>query len=167
MRYYLVVFLLIFSGCSASWHIKRAETKEPGIFKTDIQIEYRDTIIHLDTIFTLDVSDFLEIDTLPNIVYEKEYIDKVLRIYPSFDTIIKSEKGLTAKIWMRKGVLKANFEVDSSLIFHLKDSIVILNKVITEKNTIKIEKETPFKQYFVYLIIILALGFLIVLFKRK
>lgn len=149
MRYILILFLLIFSGCSAGWHIKRAEQKEPGLFKSEVQIEYRDTIIHLDTLINIDFTDFLEFDTVPDIVYEKVYIDKVLKLLPTFDTIIKTEKGLTAKIWMKKGVLNANFDVDSTYIYHLQDSISILNQVITKKNTVKIEKEATFKQYFI------------------
>jgi hypothetical protein len=149
MRYILISFLIIFSGCSAGWHIKRAEQKCPDCFKSEIKIEYRDTTIILDTLISVDFSDFLEFDTIPEIVYEKEYVNKLVKILPTFDTIIRQQNGLTAKIWMKKGILGANFEVDSTYIYHLQDSITILNQVITKTNTVKIEKEVTFKQYFI------------------
>ncbi len=166
MRYFLIFVLFVFSGCSASWHIKRAEQIEPGIFKPTI--EYRDTIIKLDTLISIDFSDFMDIDTTPNIVYETEYIDKVVKIYASFDTIIRQQNGLTAKIWMKRGVLGAKFDVDSSYIFHLEDSIKGLNKIIT--NTVIIENKATFKDYFkevgIIVGLILFIVLLIVIFRR-
>lgn len=166
MRYFLVFVLLVFSGCSAGWHIKRAEQIEPGIFKPTI--EYRDTIIKLDTLISIDFSDFLDIDTTPNIVYETEYIDKVVKISASFDTIINVNRGLTAKFWMNKGRFGAKFEIDSSYIFHLEDSIKGLNKIIT--NTVIIENKATFKDYFkevgIIVILILFIILMIVIFRR-
>ena len=59
------------------------------------------------------------IDTVPKIVYQE--IEN--RILPSFDTIIKSKNGLSAKIWMQQGKLYANLELDSIFYMNLKDSI--------------------------------------------
>ena len=170
MRYILILFLLIFSGCSASWHIKRAEQKEPGIFKPTVKIEYKPVYIPIDTNINIDFSDFLDIDTTPNIVYKTEYIDKKIKIYPSFDTIINVNRGLTAKFWMNNGRFGARFEIDSSYIFHLQDSIRMLNKEITNTNTLKIEKEATFKQYFiagvVLVFLVLFVMILMAIFKK-
>jgi len=167
MKYSLIFVLLLFAGCSGNWHLQRAEKLCPECFKSDITVQYKDSIIYRDTLIELSINDFLELDTTPNIRYEKVFIDKKIKILPTFDTIITEKRGLIANIWMTKGTLHATFEVDSSLIYLFQDSITVLNKIITQTNTVKIEKQGTFKQYFIYLIIILALGFLIVIFKRK
>lgn len=147
---YLSIFLLLFLGsCSASWHIQRAERLDPGIFKPTVKIEYEPVYIPIDTIFTVDFSDFLDIDTTPNIIYETEYIDKVVKIYASFDTIYEAQKGLKVRFWMNRNQFGSKFEIDSSYIFHLQDSIQVLNKVITNTNTAIIENKIGFKQYFI------------------
>jgi hypothetical protein len=164
---YLFILLILFSSCSGSWHIQRAEKLCPECFKSEVQIEYKDSIIYRDTIIELSFNDFLELDTTPDIRYEKVYIDNKIKILPTFDTIITEVRGLDARIWMNKGNLGYRFTIDSTTYYQLKDSISVLNKIITQTNTVKIEKQTPFKEYLLILVVILALGFLIVIFKKK
>jgi len=167
-KFFIIIILgLIISGCSASWHIRKAEQKCPECFAQKILVEYRDTTINIDTTFLIEFKDYLTIDTVPVITYEKEYIDKIVKILPTFDTIIKDERGLTAKIWMKKGNLQAKFSIDSSYIFHLQDSIIILNKIITQTNTVKTEKKPQFLTYLIWISAILILLFLIKIWKPK
>jgi len=172
MNRILIVFfsIIILSGCSssklASYHIKKAKKSCPECFEQTYRIEYKDTIIYKDTTIELLLSDFLEIDTTPVIKFETEYVDKIVKIYPTFDTIIKSNKGLTAKIWMKRGRLNASFDVDSTLIHELKDSIRVLIKETTKTNTVITEEKTDVRKYFVYGVILLLLVLLIVILKK-
>ena len=167
-KFFIIIILgLIISGCSASWHIRKAEQKCPECFAQKILVEYRDTTINIDTTFLIEFKDYLTIDTVPVITYEKEYIDKIVKILPTFDTIIKDERGLSAKIWMKKGKLQAKFNIDSSYIFRLQDSIIVLNKIITKTNTVKVEKKTQFLTYLIWVSAILILLFLIKIWKPK
>lgn len=163
---YLLILLILFSSCSGSWHIQRAEKLCPECFKSEIQIEYKDSIIYRDTIIELDFTDFLELDTTPDIRYEKVFIDNKIKILPTFDTIITEKRGLIANIWMNKGKLGYRFEVDSTTYYQLKDSISVLNRIITETNTVKIENKDGFRQYFIYGVVLLGLILLIVIFKK-
>ena len=167
-RFFIIIILgLVLGSCSANWHIRKAEQKCPECFKSKTLIEYRDTTIHIDTTFLLKFNDSLFIDTVPIITYEKEYVNKIVKILPTFDTIISQNNGLTAKICMNKGKLGASFNVDSSYIFQLKDSIKVLNKIITNYNTIKVENKPKFLTYLIWICISLALLFLIKIWRNK
>ena len=158
----VVIFGLISSGCSSAWYIKKARQKCPECFETTIV--KKDTTIKIDTTFYIDFADYIELDTAPVIKYDTIYQNNVQYLQPSFDTIIKANEGLTAKIWLKKGRLGAKFDIDSTLIYRLQDSIKILQK--TEHKTEIIQKETNFKQYFIYIAIILGLVLLIFIFKK-
>jgi hypothetical protein len=159
---------LIVSGCSARWHIQRAEQKCPDCFKSDVVVQYKDSIIYRDTTIELSINDFLELDTTPVIRYEKQYIDRKVIITPAFDTIIKEDRGLTAYIWMKQGRLKARFIIDSTLIYNYRDSITVLNKIIERTNTVKIENKLEFKDYFFISSFILSLLVILsILIKRR
>lgn len=160
--FFIIIVLGLLSGCSSGWYIKKARQKCPECFETSIVI--KDTIIKIDTTFLLDFSDYVEVDTMPVIKYDTILKNKVHYLQPSFDTIIKVNDGLTAKIWMKKGRLGANFKVDSGLIYRLQDSIKILQK--TEHKTEIIQKEAGIKQYFIYIGVILVLILLIFIFKK-
>lgn len=46
MRYLVIILLL--SSCSASWHLRRAQAKDPSLFAADTITKY-DTIVKVDT----------------------------------------------------------------------------------------------------------------------
>jgi len=48
-----IIFALVVTGCSASWHIKTAMRKDPSLFK-------KDTVVRVDTIWR----EVVKIDTL-------------------------------------------------------------------------------------------------------
>lgn len=156
----IVIFGLICSGCSSAWYIKKARQKCPECFQTI----KKDTTIVIDTTFTIEISDYIEIDTAPVFKYDTIIINNIKYLQPSFDTIFNVNEGLTAKIWLEKGRLGSRFDIDSSLIFQLQDSIKVLQKI--EHKTEIIEKESKgFERYFIYTIIILILILLIFIFK--
>lgn len=95
-KYLIVLSVLVLSSCSASWHINRAEYKDPSLFEvkrdTIIKIEKRDTIIHLDTLISI---------VLPN---DKVIIDttfKKLKPY-SFKPIYSENGIINVKVWMKE-----------------------------------------------------------------
>jgi hypothetical protein len=97
--------------------------------------------------------------------YDTIIINNIQYLQPSFDTIIDVNEGLTAKIWLEKGRLGSRFDIDSSLIFQLQDSIKMLQK--TGYKIEYVEKESKgFERYFVYIVIILGLILLIFIFKK-
>jgi hypothetical protein len=157
----VVIFGLISSGCSSAWYIKKARQKCPECFQTI----KKDTTIVIDTTFMIEISDYIEIDTAPIFKYDTIIINNIQYLQPSFDTIIDVNEGLTAKIWLEKGRLGSRFDIDSSLIFQLQDSIdVLLNAGYKIEY---VEKESKgFERYFVYIAIILGLILLIFIFKK-
>ena len=165
---YLMILIML-SGCSANWHLTTAMKKDPDIIKSEKTIEWIKSKIGIDTTLRVPIKDILTLDTVPVIRYEKEYINEKEYIYPSFDTIVDRSNGLTAKIWMFKGKLGYEFEIDSTATVQLKDSIEALNKVITDKTVVKIKEKGVFRQYFIYVIIILVIILLIkiVPFRRR
>lgn len=136
-----IILGFLLSGCSVKWHLRQVEKKCPDCFKTETRIEYRDSIVYRDTIIELDINDYFELDTTPIIKYEKEIINNKIYLQPSFDTVIKGDRGLTAYIWLTKGRLTARFIVDSTLYYNYKDSILVLNKIIKERTIIKPDQD--------------------------
>jgi len=53
IAFVIVVILLLLSGCSASWHVRKAQKKDPSLF-------VRDTVTTVDTVW-IEVS---KVDTL-------------------------------------------------------------------------------------------------------
>ena len=75
-RFFIIVILgFILSGCSANWHIKKAIQKDPDILSKKISIEYIKEKIPIDTVFHIPLYEFLKLDTIPRIIYEKVYIN--------------------------------------------------------------------------------------------
>jgi len=164
LTFYLIVILL-FSSCSASWHVKRAEWKQPDIFKsktdTIIKIEYSDLLVKLDTIINVILPrDTVKIDSL---------VFRTLR--PSFDKIVKKNGIITANVWMVKGRLNVETYLDSAMIYLLQTKIRVKDakikelKIINNENTVTIEKQsTKIKTFLIWLKWIgIAVGSLVVL----
>lgn len=51
----VVAIMILLSGCSASWHIRRAQAKDPSMFSDTVRVEKIDTLIvevpKIDTLF--------------------------------------------------------------------------------------------------------------------
>lgn len=131
---YFVIILLI-SGCSASWHIKRAEWKEPELFNkkvdTVINITKRDTTIYLDTL----ISVILPRDT----VFIDTFLKK-LKPY-SFKPIYAKNGIINVKASMTKGVLNLSSYLDSALLYQFNDSIRIKNAIISNLTEVTSEQD--------------------------
>lgn len=94
MKWYLVLFTLLLSGCSAEYHLKKAVKKDPSILKKDTVIVHDTTV--LPSVVLRDTVRLKEIDTL---VLTKEKLNlKIVRVKDTFqidaeckgDTIIKT-----------------------------------------------------------------------------
>lgn len=60
---FVVAVVLVFSSCSAEWHLKKACKKNPNICKDSVQIR-TDTLWKTDTIKTTDTFTMAVIDTI-------------------------------------------------------------------------------------------------------
>ena len=167
MKNIFIVFIfgLILSGCSASWHVQRAKQLDPDIFNTKLETKIVNIKVPLDTTLKFHLKDKLYLDTLIDIRYIEKVVNNKINILPSFDTVIKQNNGLTAKIWMNEGQLYANLELDSIFYYNLKDSIRAEIKQEKEITTIITKKERTFKDWFkitlfvvVFIIAILLIG---------
>ena len=168
MRYtifYLVVMILL-SSCSAGWHIKRAEWKDPGIFepKTDTVIEkvYSDTTIVIDTIISVTLPrDTVKIDSLVPITSDM-----------SFDPILKKNGIITTRVEMIKGRLLVESYLDSTLLHRLQYEITIRDALITElttinnQNTVIIEKKETLLNWIKWIVLSIFVLFIIIFFIR-
>ena len=94
MKWYLVLFTLLLSGCSAEYHLRKAVKKDPSILKKETVI-VRDTTV-LPSVVLKDTVWLKEIDTL---ILTKEKLNlKIVRVRDTFqidaeckgDTIIKT-----------------------------------------------------------------------------
>ena len=94
MKWYLVLSVLLLSGCSAEYHLKKAVKKDPSILKKDTVIVHDTTV--LPSVVLRDTVRLKEIDTL---VLTKEKLNlKIVRVKDTFqidaeckgDTIIKT-----------------------------------------------------------------------------
>jgi len=167
-KFFIIIILgLVIQGCSATWHINKALQKDPDIITTKTIIRNVRQKIAIDTVIHIPVKDFLFFADMPDILYDTVFIDKKIKLLPSFDTIVKDTSGTTVKIWMKKGRLFAEINTDKSIEYHLKDSINILNKIIENNTVIKTEKKPKFLTYLIWISAILILLFLIKIWKPK
>jgi hypothetical protein len=175
-KHFIVLILgLVLSGCSTSWHIKKAEQKCPECFEssldTIINIIKKDTIIKIDTTILLDFSDYIEIDEPIKIR------DTIVKLKPFIsDVITKTKEGVIVKIWVKNNRILANIDIDTSLRFHykqqlrLKDALIQRHvEVIREKNTI-IKEKTKFLDWFklgLILLGVLVLTYILIRIFKK
>jgi hypothetical protein len=91
---YLVFIILLFSSCSAQWHIDRAIKKDPSILRPDTIIKYDTTIIFKDR-FLYDTFTTTEYDTV--VMQDSFVYTKVIRIKDKIKVYTKC-KGDTVRI---------------------------------------------------------------------
>jgi hypothetical protein len=91
---YLVFVILLFSSCSAQWHIDRAIKKDPSILRPDTLIKYDTTIIFKDR-FLYDTFTTTEYDTV--VMQDSFVYTKVIRIKDKIKVYTKC-KGDTVRI---------------------------------------------------------------------
>lgn len=172
LTFYLIVIIL-FSSCSANWHIRKAKTKCPECFK-------QDTVINETQIIKLDTTIYL--DTNINVILPRDTV-KIEKQIPkfinySFNKIIKTQGIITTEAELKNGNLEIISYLDSSFVYRLQDSIrlekaktIKLSKIVIEKDVI-IEKQTSWIKWLkigiigLVIIIVLGIGFKILkLFK--
>ena len=94
MKWYLVLSVLLLSGCSVEYHLRKAVKKDPSLLKKDTVIVHDTTV--LPSVVLRDTVRLKEIDTL---VLTKEKLNlKIVRVRDTFqiaaeckgDTIIKT-----------------------------------------------------------------------------
>ena len=129
-RISFIIIVLIFSGCSTTWHVNKVRDKCPECFDLDTTITElvfkRDTVIKLDT----NILVFLPEDTV--------FIDttiKKLKPY-SFKPIYAKNGIINIEASMKRGVLKLKSYLDSTMIYHLEAEILVRDALITEQRTI-------------------------------
>jgi len=91
---YLVFVILLFSSCSAQWHIDRAIKKDPSILRPDTLMKYDTTIIFKDR-FLYDTFTTTEYDTV--VMQDSFVYTKVIRIKDKIKVYTKC-KGDTVRI---------------------------------------------------------------------
>jgi hypothetical protein len=137
----VLVLGLMLSGCSSSWHIKKARKICPECFEMDTTITElvikKDTIIRLDTLILVALPpDTIKIDSL---------IFKTLK--PNIKPFTKKEGIITTKVEMIRGRLFVTSFLDSTYLYRLRESIRIKDAQITilkkesVKQTVIIEKQ--------------------------
>ena len=168
-NFFIVVFLgLVLGSCSvsqrASWHVQRAERLDPTIFKRDTITKLVPYFFYLDTNIKFQLKDNYNFKATPNIVYETDTIENEVKILPSFDTIVRNQRGLTAKIWMNQGELFANLSIDSVFYKHVEDSIRAEIEQNEIQTTVTIEKQISWLKWLKWLkIALISLVSLVIL----
>lgn len=79
----IAVILLLLSGCSATWHIKRAEKKDPTLFVRDTVVRIdtiKITVARTDTIFKYDYDTVEFVKDSIRIKYFHSYKDSAVYI---------------------------------------------------------------------------------------
>ncbi len=168
--FFILILGLILTGCSASYHIQKAERKCPSCFDRDTtivnQIIKRDTTIKIDTNIVIE----FKVDT----VIQETPIKK-LKPY-SFKPVYHENGIINAEVWMKKGILSISSWLDSTMMYRLEAEITLKDAIIYElrqevfENKITIiEKENAlnrFKKYLKWIIIgLVSLLFLAVCFR--
>ena len=139
-KYFFILILgLIISGCSSSYHIKKAKNICPECFKQDTSITElvfkRDTIIKIDT----NILVLLPRDTV--------FIDTTIRkLKPySFKPIYAKNGIINVKVFMTRGVLKVTSHLDSAMIYRFQDSIRVKDAIISNLKEVTIEQSIVIK----------------------
>ena len=96
-RFSLFILVLIFSGCSSTYHVNKAREKCPECFELDTTITEvvfkKDTIIKIDT----NILVLLPRDTVK--------ITKVIPKYVTFEPITRKNGIITVEVFVNKGEL--------------------------------------------------------------
>ena len=166
MRYILIILLLIFSGCSAQWHVRRALQIDSTILNTKydstrtIDINYSDSIYYFTrSIKVLHESDTGHVrDTFPN---------------TTGDTLKVTSDDSTAHArayYDSQGLLNLQTWSMIDKLIRYEDSIKLQNKTITHKDRIieqreaTIQKKKSFiSQLQTYLVIGIVVIFVIII----
>ena len=140
-----LILLLFLSSCSASFHVRKAKQKCPECFKLDTTITETiirlDTIIHIDTTFIIDFNESLDISEPITIKTEPVKFNNF-----SSDTVIKTNKGIEAKIWIKNGRINAEITTDTTLTLIYKDSVLLKDAIIRELRTVNINQGITIKE---------------------
>ena len=144
----IVILGLVLSGCSASFHVRKAKLKCPECFELDTTINEivikKDTVIYLDTNITI---------LLPRDTASIDTTIKKLKPY-SFKPIYVENGVINMEISMNYGNLIVNSWLDSTMVYRYQDSILIkdaiisnLREVIVEQGIVIKEKKTLIERF--------------------
>jgi len=178
----LIFVFLLFSGCSASYHIKKAEQKCPECFSeqsdTVINIIKRDTTIVIDTVLKTVVHDSLVVNEQIRINNDllNNWFKKNNKKIINSDPVYKKENGISAKMWIKNNRIQGRFKIDSSIFVPYKYQLEIKNALIQKQTQIiknkKIEiqkQESDFKKDMktMFYVFISIIALIIILFVTK
>ncbi len=138
--FFIVVILgLILSGCSASFHVRKAKQKCPECFKLDTTINEvvikKDTIIKIDTNITI---------LLPRDTASIDTTIKKLKPY-SFKPIYIENGIINVEVSMNFGNLIVNSWLDSTMVYRYQDSIRIKDAIIINLREVMINQNIIIK----------------------
>jgi hypothetical protein len=139
MRYILLIPILLFSSCSAQWHLQKALEKDSTII--DIKA---DTTINIDTSIidtTVVYQDTFELNIVSDTIEIKENTDTTInKLYHSKDSIAH------ALVNYNSGILKASVWATTDTTLIHRDSLKLSIKKIDSLQTIVIEKKAEIKE---------------------
>lgn len=135
------IIALLLSSCSAQWHMQRALEIDPSIVKSKLTVlketRKRDTLMFFHkTVILAMPSDTARIDSVV-------FTD----IKPSFGPIVKKQGIVTISVEMIEGRLKAFATVDSTMIYDLRDSILLKDAIVDNLTTINKENTIVIDKY--------------------
>lgn len=135
-----IIIGLILSGCSSSYHIKKAKQKCPECFKTDTTIN--EIVFKLDTIIKIDTNILV---FLPTDTARIDTVIKKLKPY-SFKPIYVKNGIINVKVSMTRGVLKVSSHIDSAIWYRYRDEILIKDAIIHDLKTVTVKQNITIKE---------------------
>lgn len=145
MKY--ILLLLLLSGCSAEYHLKKAIEKDSGILETEADTITRIETKAADTLIIRETKTVFKLRT--DTVRITETIEQVF----TFDTIRATNGIANAITWMTSGNVNLETWAATDTIIKLKDTIKVKQKIITKYRDItktqqaKIQKYSRFEEY--------------------
>ena len=136
----IIILVFILSGCSTSFHIKKAQEKCPECFELDTTITY--LVFKLDTVIRID-STFLIL--LPRDTVKIDTVIRKLKPY-SFKPIYDKNGIINVEVSMIRGALKIRSYLDSAMLYRLQDSIRIKDAIITNLTEVTIKQGIIIKE---------------------
>ncbi len=167
-KIFILILIVLMSGCSASWHLERALQKDDSILdvKADTtqidSIEYKDTTISVtDTVTVKLKSDTAFLDT---VVY-----DTIEQKKCRFGKITAhSDDGIAHATVYHDGSLKLKAYATLDTVHVLQDSIDYLrkryiNQIIINKATKATINKRSFSDYIKTIAVKIAIGFIVLI----
>lgn len=155
----ILIMIFLFSGCSASWHLKKAVKKDPSLItNTVIDTTFYDTL-YLDKLIIVPYGT----DSIIEIEYLVNTIDSITTIFNTERTKVKLYRDENKK-------LKLSLE-ELSFVVPNKDSIVYIEIPAQINCPPQIKQEiTKFDKFMIicgYVLWIFLVGLIVVILSKK